>query len=259
MIEDGLFEKEVSEAVMEYVQLRTEKAENLTCARVMMKRAGIMFDAEMIVLLDADLKMKKWTPSYWFNLLTDMWMGPNLFKEMEQTDDFLKWVRALIDKNEICIIKGEDMEAHLDIEKEQYRRLKVESVIGIPFVKHLTGFLVIKNPKRFIRNTAFAYVLADWIETFIYEYRKEMEQDPNDDPDEVMENPVPSVDEINVKLFGDMTIKYGNEKVIPASRLTARKKHIGAILAALFFAPDRRLSQQELMKVLYENPQDNDF
>lgn len=75
-------------------------------------------------------------------------MGSTLFNDVEYFEHFPRWVHAL--KTGIpVIIRDAESDGIPQEEAEQYRRLATHSVIGAPFGDRPTGFLVVRNPKRY--------------------------------------------------------------------------------------------------------------
>ena len=112
----------------------------------------VFYDADWCGALNADLDLDIFTPVWWEDA-REGFLARTLFNEFEIPQKFSRWKNAL-KKKELVVI--EDAEAIRDIYPEEYanyQRLDVHSVIGAPYYKGSTGFLVVRNPKRYMQQT----------------------------------------------------------------------------------------------------------
>ena len=79
---------------------------------------------------------------------------PILFWEFEIGKSMPNWIEALHSGSAICITDAKAMKAIYPEEYEIYKRLKVDSVIGVPFGPNPVGILAIRNPTRYVKYSS---------------------------------------------------------------------------------------------------------
>ena len=110
-----------------------------------------------ILLFDPDIGV--WIPYWWYNVKEGE-MADTGFYEYEFSDDFERWVAALKAGDSIIIDDVERLRETSPEEYENYRRLKADAIIGIPFWRRPTGFLVVRNPKKYRLNSNMLRIMA---------------------------------------------------------------------------------------------------
>lgn len=136
----------------------------------LLKMAVDFYDGDWSGILDADLTMKLWSASWWYNRRTDG-MTPNSFGDLEEGDYLNTWINSLSSGDRIIIA---DVETLIDTSPVEYAFLKqncVRSLIAIPFWKRPTGFLIVRNPKRYIFQSGILRMLAFAAVTAVNEKR----------------------------------------------------------------------------------------
>lgn len=114
-----------------------------------LKTACEFYGGDWSGILEVDLDLDIWTPVWWYNA------GPRdrtkeLMYEFEAAEFMPSWIKAMED-NEVVIIP--DTGVVKDIRPDEYgvyQRLRAKSVIAAPFKPNPMGFLVIRNPSRYI-------------------------------------------------------------------------------------------------------------
>lgn len=123
------------------------------------KTCCLFYDADWCGILLADRNTGVWGPKLWYDRATDG-MSPTLFRDNEFFEDFPRWVDAL-NTGEPVVIPDVEAIKNVSLEEyEGYRRLDVENVIGAPFGEHPTGFLVVRNCKRYKTHPDMVQMLA---------------------------------------------------------------------------------------------------
>ena len=127
-----------------------------------LKTACRFYGGDWAGILDVDLDLDVWTPLWWFNA------GPrdkttNLFGEFQLAKSMPNWIESLRNGRSICITNTKDIERIYPEEYAIYKRLLVNSVIGVPFGPNPVGILAIRNPTRYVNYDSalniFAYVI----------------------------------------------------------------------------------------------------
>lgn len=110
-------------------------------------------------ILEVDLELDVWNPLWWFSMSKqDRTM--QLFGEFEIAKFMPNWVQSLKTGVPIIILDTKTVQKDHPEEYEVYKRLEVESVIGVPFGPNPVGFLAIRNPTRYVNQTSTMSVLA---------------------------------------------------------------------------------------------------
>lgn len=115
------------------------------CMRMLLQ----YYDADWCGAVNADLEVGIWTPVWWVDAVNGF-RAPTLFHEFEIASNYANWVDALKKNVPISV---EDIEVRKEVDPEEYanyQRLEVQSVLGMPYYKGSTGFLIIRNPKRYL-------------------------------------------------------------------------------------------------------------
>lgn len=117
------------------------------------------YDGDWAGIMEADLTMKVWSTYWWHNRKTGG-MTPNRFGDLEDGEYLWRWIDSMTQGTPMII---EDVESIRDLSPIEYSFLKannVTSMIAVPFWKRPTGFLIVRNPKRYLRRTSVLKALA---------------------------------------------------------------------------------------------------
>lgn len=136
----------------------------------LLKMAAVFYNGDWVGILDADLTMKLWSASWWYNRRTDG-MTPNGFGDLEEGDYLNTWINALKSGNKIVINDIEEWEKKSPAEYLFLKQNHVRSLLAIPFWKRPTGFLIVRNPKRYISNSGILRMIAFAAVTAVNEKR----------------------------------------------------------------------------------------
>ena len=117
------------------------------------------YESDWCGILLFDLDIGVWVPYWWYNVKEGE-MADTGFYEFEFSDEFKRWVTALKAGDSIIIDDVESLRETSPEEYENYRRLKADAIIGIPFWKRPTGFLVVRNPKKYRFNSNMLRIMA---------------------------------------------------------------------------------------------------
>jgi len=110
-------------------------------------------------ILDIDLDLDVWNPLWWYNK-GRLDETVQLFGEFELAKYMPTWIQALQEGTPIQVFDINDIRNIYPQEYEVYKRLKVNSVIGVPFGPNPVGFLAIRNPTRYVTHPSAMSVLA---------------------------------------------------------------------------------------------------
>lgn len=147
-----------------------------------------------------DLDFEIWSPVWWYNPgIQDR--TTQIILEFEALDFMPRWKDALSHGMKIVIPDVNAIQEENPDEYAVYQRLFVQSLIAVPFVSSHTGFLVIRNPSRYMDRSSMLSALA-------YVLNRAMEQQKAIDSSKLASIPdlVHSGKDIAIKFFGDMEI-----------------------------------------------------
>lgn len=165
-----------------------------------LKTACTFYGGDWAGILEVDLDFDVWEPIWWYNPgIQDR--TTQLVLEYETAAIMPTWISAMKQGKNLVIPDVSVTKEERPDEYAVYRRLFIQSVIAAPFAPNPVGFLVIRNPSRYIEHTSmlnvFAYVLhRAMAQQKVLESAKLMptSEDIQNDKD------------IVVKFFGDMEI-----------------------------------------------------
>lgn len=165
-----------------------------------LKTACRFYGGNWAGILDVDLELDVWSPLWWVNMGSiDRTM--KLFQEFEIAKFMPNWVKALSEGTPIIISDAKTVQHEHPSEYEVYKRLEVESVIGVPFGPNPVGFLAIRNPTRYINRPSMMSILA-------YVLHRAMAQQKTIDSAKLTLSPdeIKSDRDIIINFFGSMSI-----------------------------------------------------
>lgn len=125
----------------------------------MLAAATQFYDGDWAGIMEADLTMKIWSPLWWYNRNTDA-MTPNRFKDIEDGKYLWRWIDALTHGTPIIIENLEDIQEESPIEYGFLKLNRVKTLIAVPFWKRPTGFLIVRNPKRYASRSSLLQMMA---------------------------------------------------------------------------------------------------
>ena len=198
--ESVLFKEEVLRQCGYFYQYMHGERKEPNEAVTILKRSIELFDADWIGLIDFDLEVGAWSTRCFYNKRTGS-STETLIEDAESAEQAKRWVDAIRGGRPIII---EDIEMIKDTapeEYEMYKRLHVQSVLGVPYRNCGSGLMVVRNPRRFKGCYEALNVIAYIVTNEIIAkqrrdniYRKQSEFEPK------------SYDTVRIDLFGDITI-----------------------------------------------------
>ena len=131
-------------------------------AQEALKTACLFYGGDWAGILDVDLELDVWTPLWWYNARRKD-ATTSLFGEFQLAKSMPNWIEALNNGTSVCIPNTKEIESIYPEEYAIYKRLLVDSAIGVPFGPNPIGILAIRNPTRYIKYDSalniFAYVI----------------------------------------------------------------------------------------------------
>ncbi len=146
--EDLLFRKEVMRQFEYFYQYMHGDRKEPDDAETIIKRSIDFFDADWIGLIDFDLEVGAWSTRCFYNKRTGS-STETLIEDAESAEQAKRWVQAIRGGKPIVIEDIEDIREEAPEEYAMYKRLHVQSVLGVPYRNCGSGLMVVRNPKRF--------------------------------------------------------------------------------------------------------------
>ena len=165
-----------------------------------LKTACLFYGGDWAGILDVDLELDVWTPLWWYNT-NSRDNTTTLFGEFELAKYMPNWINSLKTGSPICIMDAKEVQCDHPEEYAIYKRLMVNSVIGVPFGPNPVGILAIRNPTRYVKYSSVLNVFA-------YVIHRAMAQQKTIDSSRLALSPdeIKSDKDIIVNFFGSMEI-----------------------------------------------------
>ena len=165
-----------------------------------LKAACLFYGGDWAGILDVDLDLDVWTPLWWYNS-SPQDKTTALFGEFELAKYMPNWIESLKTGSPVCITDVKNIQHTQPEEYAIYKRLQVDSVIGVPFGPNPVGILAIRNPTRYVKYSSALSVFA-------YVVHRAMAQQKTIDSSKLALSPdeIKSDKDIIVNFFGSMEI-----------------------------------------------------
>jgi len=207
------------------------------------------YDGDWCGILNLQKDLDAWTPVHWYNAATGGMTDTEHFYEYEVITQYPQWKKAIEERKIICIRSLDQVEKTYPMELAHYRRLKVRSVIAVPYYRGSTGFLVVRNPRRYMDYFAFMVQMSYVISSEIREYHL-LQNSHN----QLLADQIKDDFDVVINLFGGLEImtKFGR---IPAHEITSYK--IAPIISILALRRGHPLSSTAIDAALNQSCSDD--
>lgn len=205
--------------------------------------------------LEVDLDIGLWAPYIWYNV------NPNdntadILNEFESSEVLFRWVTAMKENHAVIVRDRAEIRDSYPEEFQMYERLHAHSVIGVPVKPRPTGFLVVRNPMRFINRSSMLQMLAFVVLAIVNEKKLLDSVKLAWSPEHIK-----SDTDILIHLFGELEI-YTTRGVLHESDLNSPK--ISRLLAYMIISGRSMIPPREIAETLWpedtydqENPGKN--
>jgi len=127
--------------------------------KAVLKRHLQLFEGDWIGLIDYDAAMGVWSTKCFYNANTES-TTDTLIGDAEAAEQALRWVKAVQSGSPIIIDEVENIRDEAPEEYAMYKRLKVKSVLAVPYRNCGSGLMVVRNPKHFTDNYVALNIMA---------------------------------------------------------------------------------------------------
>lgn len=206
-----------------------------------MRVATEFYDADWCGIFEVDLDLGIFSPFWWYNRDLGA-MAKTLSKEIEVME-YQRWIDSLKNHTAMIIEDREAVRETYPEEYELYSRLQVHNLMAVPFWKGPVGFLVLRNPKRYMKHTSFLrmlnYVVVSTLsEYFMIESSKLSLTSPR----------ITNDSDVYISLFGEMKI-IGPKGVLTEEELKSPK--IARVLVYLLLSKKNGVSPREMADAIW--------
>lgn len=196
-------------------QLHSEEEPELIAQKTLIAAAEF-YAGDWCGIIEIDVEMEAWCPVLWYNCKTKG-MTETGFRELEEVASFERWIKALYACEPIMIADTSIYKESDPGEYELYCRCGAESVLAVPFWKNPTGFLIVRNPKRYIDRSSFLQMLAYVVFSSVTEKKLLDRGNKSFSPENIKGDK-----DVIINLFGKLEI-YTSKGVLKEDELNAPK------------------------------------
>lgn len=209
-----------------------------------MRCACEFYQGDWVGFLEVDLELALWTPTVWYNL------NPNdrtmsLLSEFESSEFLHRWVCAMNENTPIIIDDMAGVKRDYPAEFDVLERLDVETILAVPVKPRPTGFLVVRNPKRYIARSSMLQMLAFVVLACVNEKNFMQSMRMSFSPDSIQHDT-----DVMIHLLGDMKI-YTASGVLREADM--KSPLIWKLLAYMLLSPKEVIPPRELIEALWSS------
>lgn len=113
-----------------------------------LKAGAEFYDADWCGVIEGDLEMDAWAPVLWYNV-ANHGMTETAFRDLEETKNLERWIEKLYACEPVIIPDTLEIKKSNPEEYALYERCRAKAILAVPFWKNPTGFMIVRNPKRY--------------------------------------------------------------------------------------------------------------
>ena len=207
-----------------------------------MKTACEFYQGDWVGFLQVDLELGLWTPYVWYNPHEND-QTAILLQEFESSEFFSRWIDALHQNDALYFQSREELVDPSPHELELYKHLDVRCLLAVPVKPRPTGFLVVRNPQRYITRSSMLQMLAYVLLSSINEQKLMQSMKMSFSPENIKKDT-----DVIIHLFGNLEI-YTSSGVLRESDLKSPK--ICRLLAYMLLNRKVTIPPREIAEVLW--------
>lgn len=189
------------------------------------------YDGDWCGIVECDLEIEAWYPVMWYDKDNGE-MSATHMHEVEDTSYLNHWIDALYSCQTVIIQDTSVFKESSPAEYELYQRCHVDSILAVPFWQNPTGFMIIRNPRRFANRGSYLQAAAYVVFSSVTE-KKLLLQRKSSYKNELIKTDT----DVFISLFGDMEI-YTSKGYLTEEMINSPKY---CCILAYFLLRDRRL------------------
>ena len=164
----------------------------------------------------AELDLSFWRPHWWYRV-GDVDRTDELVQEFESCEGLERWVQCIRDDKPLVVLDADALKESHPVEYKLYQRLLIHSFIAVPITPKPAGYLVVRNPKKFVNQISFLKMASYIVGSTIMENRLEESRKMMVAPKKIQNS-----NEIVIKLFGSIEI-YTSRGIIYEEEIKSPK------------------------------------
>ena len=184
-----------------------------------LKTGADFYGGDWCGIIEGDLEMEAWAPTLWYDVDTKG-MTETRFHELEETNAMERWIEALYECKPVIVPDTSIYKEINPVEYEIYSRCKANSLLAVPFWKNPVGFMIVRNPKKYISDSfesGFLQALAYVTFSSVTEQKLIRRTQKAISPDNIK-----SDTDVIINLFGKLEI-YTSKGVLTEEELNSPK------------------------------------
>lgn len=158
------------------------------------------YDGDWCGIIEGDVEIEAWYPVLWHDKATGG-MTATHFHELEDTCYLERWIEALYKCKPVIIPDTSIFKESSPVEYELYNRCHADSILAVPFWHNPTGFMIVRNPKRFMNKESLLQAAAYVVFSSVTE-RKILLHQKETSKNDLIKNDK----DVFISLFGGMEI-----------------------------------------------------
>lgn len=194
-------------------------------------------------VMDIDTDTRIWRPLFWTYADGVEDRLVERINDLEDAEPIPRWIDSVHDATPIVLTDINEIKETNSAEYELYQRLDVDALMASPFSPNPTGFLVVRNPTRYLKHPSALFIFA-------YVLHRALAQQYSLEREEVIEemNPIEQPYDVYISFFGELQIQTAGgtltEQTINAPKTTQ-------VIEYLLLKPERAHSTREIHDQLY--------
>lgn len=188
------------------------------------------YDGDWCGIIEGDVEIEAWYPVLWYDKTTGG-MTATHFHELEDTCYLERWIEALYKCKPVIIPDTSIFKGSSPVEYELYNRCHADSILAVPFWHNPTGFMIVRNPKRFMNKGSLLQSAAYVVFSSVTERKLLLHQKETSKNDLIKNDK-----DVFISLFGGMEI-HTSKGILTEEMINSPKY---CCILAYFLLGDRR-------------------
>ncbi len=234
-------EREQVETGLESTLHETDDPEEIMTTTL--KTVCAFYGGDWAGIIDIDTDTYIWRPLHWICAegtedRTQEWLN-----DMEDAESVPRWIDSIKNAEPVVLTDISSLRESNPAEYELYRRVQADAVIASPFSPNPTGFLVVRNPTRYLRYPGAMFIFA-------YVLHRAMAQQYSMEREKIIEemNPMEPSYDVYINFFGDLQIHTHGGTL--TEQIINKPKTV-QVIAYILLKPERAHSPREIHEKLY--------
>ncbi len=194
-------------------------------------------------IMDIDMDTCIWRPLFWSYAdgVEDKMI--ERLNGLEDAEPIPRWIDSVHNAAPIVLTDINEIKETNPAEYELYQRLDVDALMASPFSPNPTGFLVVRNPTRYLKHPSAMFIFA-------YVLHRALAQQYSMEREEVIEemNPIEQPYDVYISFFGELQIQTAGgtltEHMFNGPKVTP-------VIAYLLLKPERAHAPREIYEQLH--------